>query len=272
MKLLIRTQLPENDADQWQTSPYARYMAKLGWKVVGAPGSYGYARTIGPFVFVKYILTDAEPSLDEVYAKTGSRHGLMYWSPRRRLDIPVRWREGSQKSFLHDWRQGFSVVRPDYQDTWSNRASRNLKSFLSSEARMRSGTVQEYCSALPTSLLPKSLRGLILEKLKKFDPLTLRVFLVEYGNQIVGGLCTLPYHLSSTHISSFLTPTGKEINAGTGCIDAWYQDALQTGITYLHFGGVWGQNDPKGWQGFSEFKRNFIDYEVEFESAYWKWF
>ncbi len=270
--MLVRTQLPKDDVDQWQTPSYARYMENLGWKAVGIPGSYGYARTVGPFVLVKYILTDTEPSLDEVRAKTGSRHGLIYWSPRRKTEIPRYWRRSAKDLFLHDWRQGFSVVRSEYQDTWSSRASRNLKSFFSRGAHVRPGTVQEYCSALPMSLLPKSLRGLILAKLKKFDPLALRVFLVEYSGEIVGGLCTLPYNISSTHISSFLTPTGKEINAGTGCIDAWYQDALKNGITYLHFGGVWGQRDPKEWQGFSEFKRNFIDYEVEFESAYWRWF
>lgn len=272
MKVLHRTQIPADDHDQWQTKPYAQYMTNIGWKALGKEGEYGYARRVGPFVLVKYILTDAEPLIDEVRLSTGSRHGFIYWSPRQRTEIPRHWRKAAKDFFLHDWRQGFSVAKENYQNTWSSRARRNLKHFFSSGAHIRIGTVQEYCAVLPNSLLPRSLRGLILAKLKKFDPLALSVFLVEYRGEIVGGLCTLPYHRTSTHISSFLMPVGKEINAGTGCIDAWYQDALKAGITYLHFGGVWGEKDPKGWQGFSEFKRNFIDYEVEFESGYWKWF
>jgi|GEM_PF-6021296 len=257
--------------DYWQSSVYARYMERIGWRAIGQARSYGYALRIGPVAIVKYILTDAEPDIASIRA-TGFRHGMIYWAPWHRTDISPSWHTLPRSWYVHDWRQGVSFVRPDYLDHWNVRARRNLRAFHASGAVLRQGTMQEYQEGLSRSLLPKDLRWLFSRKLDAMQGESMAFFLVEFNGLVVGGLATLEYDSISAHISAFLTEEGKQVNAGTACIDAWYQYAIRRGIHYLHFGGVWNTTDPKEWQGFSEFKRNFIDKELELDHAYWRLF
>lgn len=257
--------------DYWQSDVYARYMARIGWPALGAVRSYGYARRIGPFVFLKYILTDTEPEIASI-RRAGYMHGMIYWAPWLRTDMPVGWHTLSQSMYVHDWRQGFGKVRPEYQAYWNVRARRNMRAFDKSGASIREGTRDEYKKGLSHGLLARDLKWLFSRKIDALQNELMVFFLVEHNGSIVGGLATLPYDTTSAHISAFLTEEGKRVNAGTACIDAWYRYAIQNGIRYLHFGGVWSEKDPKEWHGFSEFKRNFIDAEFSFERAYWKLF
>lgn len=257
--------------DYWQSDVYARYMERIGWRAIGKSGSYGYALRIGPFAIVKYILTDTEPDIASIRA-AGNQHGMIYWAPWERVQISPPWRTLPRSMYVHDWRQGVAQVHDDFQGHWNARARRNLRAFNESGARIRQGTVGEYQKGLAISLLPKDLRWLFSRKLDAMRGEQMTFFLVEHGGQLVGGLATLEYDAVSAHISAFLTKAGKQVNAGTACIDAWYRYAVKNGIRYLHFGGVWGKNDPQEWQGFSEFKRNFIDEELSFDRAYWRIF
>lgn len=186
--------------------------------------------------------------------------------------MPPRWRPLSSPLFPHDWRQGVAVVRQDYQSTWSERARRNLRKFISTGIKMRQGTAQEYCKGFRKGLIPHGLKGLVIQKIQRLPVDNLVFFLADGHTGITGGLCVFRYDHLSSHISSFLTQEGKKNNVGTGCIDAWLEWACREKIKYLNFGGVWTQHDPKEWQGFSEFKRNFIDYEVAFNDAYYRFF
>lgn len=269
--LLSRTEIPFDYYDLWQSDAYASCMQKYGWRPVGARNRYGYAHTIGPFLYAKYIFTDEEPRIEEVRDRA-YRHGIISWTPWRRMNLPAGWRRLSPHFFSHDWRQGVAIMRQDYQSIWSQRARRNLKKFFSSDTIIQKGTREEYCESFRKGLIPRSLKGLVIQKIQRLPLKNLVFFLATHHTGVIGGLCVFQYDAISAHISSFLTPHGKDCNAGTGCIDAWMQWANSEQIKYLNFGGVWTPKDPKEWQGFSEFKRNFIDYEVGFHDAYYRFF
>ncbi|MBI2483801.1 hypothetical protein HYV71_01285 [Candidatus Uhrbacteria bacterium] len=261
----------EDYYDYWQSDVYARYMDRIGWSAIGEPRSYGYARRVGPVSFVKYILTDAEPNIASI-RDAGHEHGMIYWAPWLRADIPRSWRAHSRFMYVHDWRQGVSVVDASYQDKWNVRARRNFRAFEKSGATVRFATREEYKAGLAAGLLPRDLICLFSRKIDALQSEPMAYFVVEYNKGIIGGLATLPYGAISGHISAFLTQEGKRLNAGTACINAWYRYALDNRIRYLNFGGVWAKGEPREWQGFSEFKRNFIDGELDLDRAYWKLF
>ncbi|MBI4272589.1 hypothetical protein HY621_01945 [Candidatus Uhrbacteria bacterium] len=268
---LSRSELPADYYDHWQSEPYARCMEKYGWRVVGGTQRYGFVRRMGPFLYAKYLYTDEAPRIEEVRERT-KRHGMISWTPWRRMDMPSPWRPLSSPFFPHDWRSGFARVRQEYQTAWSQRARRNLRKCISSGIQMRQGTVEEYCNSFRKGLIPHSLKGLVIQKIQRLPKENLVSFLAQGHTGVIGGLCVFRYDHLSSHISSSLTQEGKESNVGTGCIDAWVRWALDEKIKYLNFGGVWTDKDPKEWQGFSEFKRNFIDYEVAFNDAYYRFF
>ncbi len=268
---LLRQELPSDYYDHWQSEPYARCMEKYGWRVVGSPRRYGYVRRIGPFLYAKYLYTDEEPRIEDVRGGQ-KKHGMISWTPWRRIDIPQVWHPLSPPFFPHDWRQGIALARQDYQNTFSQRARRNMRKFISSDTLIRLGTREEYCAGFQTGLIPKGLKGLVIQKIQRLSDENLVFFLAQGHTGITGGLCVFNYDRISSHISSFLISEGKQCNAGTGCIDAWFGYALKKNIKYLNFGGVWTEKDPKEWHGFSEFKRNFIDYETEFNDAYYRFF
>lgn len=88
--------------------------------------------------------------------------------------------------------------------------------------------------------------------------------------KIRAGFATLdlPECGAALHLTSFFHPEYAHSGVGTGLVDAWFRQAIASGIRYLDFDIFWVFGDPRDWKGFSTFKSQFgtrfIDYPPPF--------
>ncbi len=76
----------------------------------------------------------------------------------------------------------------------------------------------------------------------------------------------------SAHFVAYLTREGQKCQVGVGLVDWWYKYALSRQIKYLNFGYVRQKWEPWSWQGYSDFKRKFIDKEIRLANGWWRFF
>ncbi len=272
MQLINRQDIPLDFYDYWQSDEYEKYLKGIQMYKIGEVGSRGYWQTMKFFAFSKFVYSDEEPSLSAIRSET-RMHGLVYWTPFRRTDIPRGWNRAYRPLTVNCMAKGFSRVSPEYKKAWNQRAQRNMKKFLHSGCCAYEGTSEEFSKGCAYATLGSYHRRHYAEKVSEIPSDVRSIFICKKEEDIVGGLCVMQYAGISVHIASFLTEEGKKMNAGTGLIDFWSRQAYEKNLTYLHFGELSRQNlDNKEWQGFSDFKRNFIEYEVHFNHEYWRFF
>lgn len=270
--MIPRSDIPEGMYDHWQSEPFASYMRRLGLTVLGQKESFGYIKRLGRFGFVKYVYTDEEPVFLDII-KAGCAHGIVYWIPYRRMVMPRGWRVVRPPFRIHGIGKGCAVIQPSYLETWNERARRNLILFQKRGGCVREGTREEFCEGIGRSTLTPFFKKSFERKVHLLHDSGLCYFIgTSEKGDVVGGLSVLVYDAISVHMVAFLTPEGRALHVGTGLIDFWYQWAIARKLSFLHFGELRRPGDPDEWDGFSEYKRNFIHYEFHLSDEYWKVF
>ncbi|MBI2644979.1 hypothetical protein HYW94_02265 [Candidatus Uhrbacteria bacterium] len=272
MQLIDRWDIPSDFTDYWQSDEYVAYLESAGMHMIGSVGSRGYWITMKIFSFCKFVYADEEPSLSYIRSVT-RMHGLVYWTPFRRINIPRGWNRVRRPFTTHCISKGFSNVSSDYIHVWNQRARRNIGRFFQSGCSVYEGASEEFKKGCALATFKPSFQRHYAQKVSEIPSHIRSIFICKKNDSIVGGLCVMRYANTSVHIASFLTKEGKNANAGTGLIDYWNRHAYKENLAYLHFGELGRQKiDDRTWQGFSDFKRNFIEYEVHFDDEYWRFF
>lgn len=108
-------------------------------------------------------------------------------------------------------------------------------------------------------------------KMHAIDPAKIRSWMVYYKGVPVAGLAVHDYCNSTVHLVAFTRKEGKPIQAGTALIDEWFKDSVKLGLQYINFDHLKDKMMTRDQQGYTDFKKNFMEYLVEYPMGYFRW-
>ena len=108
--------------------------------------------------------------------------------------------------------------------------------------------------------------------LQRFKETPIEFWTAEKDGRILGGLAVMNYDNISAHLIAYITKDGEKNKAGTGLIDWWSRYALKNGFKYLNFGHLRERGETRAWQGYTDFKKKFIDEEIVIKNEYFRFF
>ncbi len=214
-----------------------------------------------PFFDFDHFLGDVEP----VSRPTKTRPRLTFWQPLSRLDQPAGWKRSPVAG--HRRLTGFAQIpsEGDYTQRWSGHAKRHLKRWKKQVAHVLVDTdVETYTQSFRTCGKAAGLIALFSEELARKDKahpncLRLRVARDTETGDIIAGFASLwiPEIRQTFHVTSFITPAGRETSAAFALVDDCFRIAQARGDQVLEFDGFHAPGDPSSWKGFSRFKGQF---------------
>lgn len=175
----------------------------------------------------------------------------------------------------HFIQTGFTVLdSPDYSRKWNDRARRAHKKFLAADAKIEEVSDFEFMEAFrstPVKHLYKKDYIKYYRTMAAIAPNDVRSYVVRHDGKIVAGLAVLDYAgNSSAHLVAFTSPEAKGIQAGTGLIGRWFSDSFKRGIKYVNFDHLRDSSMTHDQQGYTDFKKNFMEYSLSYPDSYFK--
>lgn len=274
-KLITPFEIP-NDFEYFRSnSDFERkYLISLNLKIVPQGKYFGWFKNYFNLCYIaKFDRIDEEPNLENL-KRIGFGHGLVIWIPWRRKNIPKGWHYLPVSTHIRC--SGFSVLdREYYWEKWSERGRRSRKKFLSNPKLVIKEVkddlfYREFINSNLKRYLRKGL-GKFYKEVNLIDSQKIKNWLCFNGDYILGGLAVLKYNnYSNVHLVSFLNKGGRKLQVGTGLIDKWFFESQRQGLKYLNFDYLGDKKDPRDWKGYSDFKKNFIDYIFCINKSYFK--
>lgn len=264
------SEIPRDYYDIFQSQPWSQMARKKGLSVAGKERAYLYIRQL-PFGLgiVSATHTDQDPDLGLI-RDLGCRRGIIFWSQWERRLAPRPWKRCLLP--FHQKGNGLAIVGPDYRQKWSQMARRNLKKFQAALVDIQIVPAETFIGGLRPSTLKPSLQEGFISMINNIDRGSLEFIVAQKDGNIVGGLALVNYANISAHFVAYLTQDGQVLQAGVGLMDWWYEYALARQIKYLNFGNIRQKWEPRSWQGYSDFKRKFIDKEIRLTNGWWRFF
>ncbi len=275
MKIINRSELPADFFNFRSASPtYRAYCESLGLRTIATGEQFGWIKQLvpGKIQVVKFEKVDAETDMDTIRA-AGFAHGMIIWIPWRRTEFPAGWRRLLIPT--HFTVSGIAVLdNEEYWKEWNERGRRSRKKFFAhADLEIRVPSVEEFAQAYKETKAKFWFKNVFVDHYKKLNvlgPGTIRSWICYRGGEPLAGLAVLDYGNASVHLVSFIRDAGKPLQAGTGLIDRWFSDSRARGMHYLdfdHFQESWLQRDQRG---YTDFKKNFINYSFTIRESYFK--
>ncbi|KKW33646.1 MAG: hypothetical protein UY78_C0006G0009 [Parcubacteria group bacterium GW2011_GWA1_53_13] len=260
-------EIPENFAppEAWEDFGTVMYPPKICAREE-VPG--GIRWSLWPLTFEQYI-GDEEPDL-ELSKKAGAlaRNRVAAWRRvRGRQTKPGGWMQFSKKPWRID---GYHKLESgDYLTAWQKNARRDARLWreaLDTLYAMEEIPLEEFKSAYFKSTVAKKFGTSLLdvfERKMELPQVLAQVKLWGARNlktkAIIAGTAA---HYSAKNRSSvrecpFILPEARQTFAMTGLVDHWFAHSQKNGTELLLFTCFWQKGEPRGWQGFSEFKSHF---------------
>jgi SAM-dependent methyltransferase len=236
------------------------------FQAVGSDEHPGLRWHFGPLWFESH-LGDAEPALE-----IGAPRRLVMWQPLTRRDVPPGWHR-SRLQFNSRQNGVVEITKPEsYWSLWSSHAQRHRKKFL---ARLpydiREVGLEEFVAGYHATgklgWIRNDFIG-ILKRRKEGHGEDCRLFgaVDRTTGKVMAGLAVvdLPDISQSVHLIAYNHPDAEETSVGHGLIDHWFRGSVERQIRFLNFALVWAPGDPKGWRGYSRFKRQFGPFLIRY--------
>ncbi len=197
---------------------------------------------------------------------------VVFWQNTVMSKRPAGWLTWPLREGAEAYGIAKITATPDYFSGWSSHAKRHRKNWLSQDStqwQIRNATVGEFCRSYKHAKqgigLPTMMSSVVKYKIKMHGNLC-KLYLVEHKQtkDIAAGLCVLdvPECKTSAHIAAFILEAGKLTSAGTGLIDYWYRQSIEQGFEYLDFGVIRSNGEPRDWQGYTDFKTQFLTHTI----------
>lgn len=225
----------------------------------------GIRRFAGPLTIDQYIGEEEPTHLP----KLPGLH-ITLWQPLERSTIPPGWRRWITRGTRR--LTGFAKIPAEgpYDTPWSEHAKRHIKRWQKQTSHeIRDVDTETYIAAFERCGKRRSLvqafSGDIRHKAKAHgDRLRLRAAIDKTSGDVVAGFASLwiPEIKQTFHLTSFITPTGRDTPAAFGLVNDAFSIAQSRGDRFFEFDGFWAPGDPPNWKGFSRFKDQFGVYYV----------
>lgn len=258
--------LPEGFIPPLQSPTYLQGIASRDAKYIsrcGTEGCYGVRQTLGPYALEMYS-AEREPT-------PGPFKGLrmIVWQPLTQKKRPKKWIPwpAPTQPALH----GIGIIkREDYWLDWTKHAQRHRKKWLAqTDITLEKISFEEFRDGFNASGKIPHHRKSALTAVQR------RMSYPDHGVIILGARDKITQRVVaalavndlfdigvSVHLAAFIHPDFESTSVGTGLIDDWYRRCLKQNIRFPYFDILWSPGDPKAWQGYSQFKRQFHPYLI----------
>lgn len=243
-------------------------------KIVGTCGCFGISSRYGRFVVEDYC-SDQEPACDK-----GEKRTLINWQSYTKRD-----QSGWVINHLvgADFQRGFGIIDEQnlnsYWKSWSSHAKRHRTLWLRQDiyemvrVDLDVFTVAYHASKKLDWLTRTGMVRVLAYHLNR-HPSDVKCYVArEKSTQnIIAGLAVIDYSdiAQSCHTVSFFREDVRHTSVGVGLIDHWYACGIKEGIRFFNFGLVWKKGDPRAWKGYSQFKRQFDLYLLQYPKSFIK--
>ncbi len=258
-------ELPQGFQDREQSRFYLEALnPSTSTQIIQEHGMLGLRTRIGP-VWVDRCVSSHEPSVSP------TRHiRLISWQPTEGSQFPGWWR--IPDPFACRFLKGVAILEsPTYWTLWSSHAKRHRKKFLERDQyEIQEVDLQTFADAYhATKFLGPVTRRTFIRVLRYHlashaEHVHLTVVRRLSDKRILSGLATIDYPdiSQSTHVIAFIHRDAQGTSVGVGLIDQWFRRCLDHQIRFLNFGILRGPRDPRSWQGYTDFKRQFHLIEI----------
>jgi len=225
----------------------------------GVPGVHGLRWHHGPLWFERYT-TDQEPTITPF-----DHWRMVIWQPIIRLDTPLGWRRSwiqmnARKTCFAE------ILEPqNYWAEWSSHAQRHRRRWLKQQEFVGGEValeefIEAYRKCRKLMMLKEDFIKILRRKAGAHGG-HVHYFIARHVDtgDIRAGLAVLdiPEAQQSVHIISFIQPDAEAWSVGFGLIDVWFKHGIDHHLRFLDFDLFWAPGDPRGWKGYSNFKRQF---------------
>ena len=266
-------------------SGYGQYLQTQKLRLLSLWNSFWWAKSVlwNFWGVVKFDRVDTEPEILDIKARSWLKHGLLIWIPWKKIPEKSRLKSGKWKylyAATHFQHTGFWFIWENYWKNWNERAKRARKKFLEiqkeKKIEIRSVDTNTWKSAFLEAKIHIPLRADFARFYSDISACAgkdMENYLCYDWPTILGWLTVLFYDTtSSVHVLSFLPDVGKRYQVGTGLIDYWYQRAAEKWHKYISFDHLRDMKTAITQQGYTDFKMNFINVELELKESYFKLF
>ncbi|MFA4845919.1 MAG: methyltransferase domain-containing protein [Patescibacteria group bacterium] len=195
---------------------------------------------------------------------------VLSWQPYQGMRFPGWWR--IPFPFSTRFKKGVATLEDSqYWKTWSSHARRHRKKFLQDNRyEIVEVDVETFATAYHASkFLDPLTRGAFVRVLRHHlavHPLDVHLTVISERStgRLLSGLATIdfPDVSQSCHTIAFICEEAQGSSMGVGLIDQWFDRCLRQHIRFLNFGVLRGHHDPRSWQGYTDFKRQFHLHEI----------
>jgi precorrin-6B methylase 2 len=258
--------VPNGFKDRSESRDFLRSVAltKFGQQVISNNDTPRLRAKIWPFEF-ESLTSKREPDCSR-----GKLVKLLVWQPTQGFNFKG-WLKVPSLFSVH-FKKGIAILEGfDYWKKWSSTARRNREKFLrDNKHEIIETDFESFASAYhATKFLDPFTRRAFLSTLRhhievRSQHVHLSVSRRVFDGKILAGLATIDYPdiSQSDHIIAFIHPEAQKSPLGVGLIDEWHLRALRSGIKFLVFGILRMEGNPRAWQGYTDFKRQFHLYEI----------
>ena len=266
-----KSKIPPDYYNIYQARFWVMPAKKMGFEVITQDKAFFTVKKLpfGGLNIVTAIHCNVEPDIKQIKELING-HGIVVWSPLDKKFKPLGWRKLLFSPHLRG--NGMVNLGSDYQKKWDASARRNLKKFESFNITIEKTTGESFIEGLYHSNLKASLIKWFIKMIRDVDREILTCWIARQGDEILGGLAVVRYDDISAHYVAYICEEGKKYQVGTGLINHWFGEALNSDIKYLNFGHVYQKGEERGWRDYSKFKRKFIDEEFVLEDTYFRVF
>jgi len=260
------------DREQSRTYLTAQYAKTASRAVVEHDGLLGVQTPLGPIVLESYI-QEPEPDLTPT-----KQIRVVSWQPYKGKVFSGWWRFPSLLT-IH-YKRGVAILNQEtYWKDWSSHAKRHREKFLGDDRyEIVEVDLETFSHAYhETKFLDPITRRMFIKVLRYHldrhpEDVHLCVVRQVADGRLVAGLATIDYAdiSQSDHVIAFIHPDVQKTSVGVGLIDDWYGRCLQNKLTFLQFGLLHRPGDPISWKGYTQFKRQFHLFEIQYPQPVWR--
>ncbi|MBC7498565.1 GNAT family N-acetyltransferase [Candidatus Gracilibacteria bacterium] len=212
--------------------------------------------------------------------KAGISHGIIWWTPMRRLDKPAGWWKVPTwftKKNIHSSRSAFSIFdHPDYWNKWIAPARAHRRKVIEN---IENGTIEisTNCSLDDFLILyqdtpvhdgEKSSRIRMTRKLLSDHELGYRIYTASVGGRVLAGAIFIDEGVTSEYWVSFYHADSHPYHLGIALIDRWMLDSYELSIQYCDLDHMRDSGQSRSYAGYTQFKSGLADHDVYFHDMW----
>ena len=288
MKTMIRRDIPE-DFIYYRTGSkvFYEYLKQFRFYIVEKihkRGDFFSAMQILPgFWSITAEKIDVELTKDSL-SKFGIHHGIIWWTPLRKMKKPKGWTRMPTwwvKHDIHSSRSAFSHLdNPEYWQKWSPKARAHRRKVIENIKKWiitihKHVSLEEFLriyAATPVWDGDKGFRQRLTRKLFQNTKTDYRIYIIEVGGKPLAGWIFIDMGTTSEYWVSFYHRDGYPYHLGIAMMDVWFLDSLEKWVKYCDLDHMRDSWQSLGYSGYTKFKESIADYDVYFHDMWINFF